>query len=104
MFALGIIDKLTPGQLNGGENVAGTGTITGAGDIGPIGGIRQKMFGALAERAGYFLAPVDNCDEVTGHIPDGLEVFAVATLEDSLAALEGIASGETEGLPACPTE
>jgi PDZ domain-containing protein len=104
MFALGIIDKLTPGQLNGGADVAGTGTISGAGEIGPIGGIRQKMYGALAERANYFLAPADNCDEVTGHIPDGLEVFAVSTLDESLLVLEGIAEGRTEGLPTCPIE
>ncbi|WKK70957.1 S16 family serine protease [Rathayibacter oskolensis] len=47
MFALGIIDKLTEGSLNGGEQVAGTGTIDAAGEVGPIGGIRQKMFGAV---------------------------------------------------------
>ena len=34
MFALGIIDTLTPGELNGGENVAGTGTISADGTVG----------------------------------------------------------------------
>ena len=102
MFALGIIDKLTPGDLNGGEDVAGTGTIAGAGEIGPIGGIRQKMYGALNAGATYFLAPLSNCDEVTGHIPDGLTVLAVETLDESLAALEGISAGSVEGLPTCP--
>jgi len=71
MFALGIIDKLTPGELNGGKRVAGTGTIDNEGNIGPIGGIRQKMFGARAAGATVFLAPATNCDEVTGHIPGG---------------------------------
>jgi PDZ domain-containing protein len=103
MFALGIIDKLTPGQLNGGKNVAGTGTITASGDVGAIGGIRQKLYGALNAGAEYFLAPASNCNEVTGHIPAGLTVFAVKTLSDSLAALKQIASGgDTSGLPACP--
>ena len=55
MFALGIIDKLTPGELTGGENVAGTGTIDGDGTVGPIGGIRQKMYGA--QRRGRRLVP-----------------------------------------------
>ena len=50
MFALGIMDTLTPGELNGGENVAGTGTITADGTVGPIGGIRQKMWGAVGAR------------------------------------------------------
>ena len=72
MFALGIIDKLTPGALTGGEIVAGTGTIDSAGEVGPIGGIRQKLWGAEDAGADWFLAPASNCDEVTGHVPDGL--------------------------------
>lgn len=103
MFALGIIDKLTPGELNGGENVAGTGTIDATGAVGPIGGIRQKLYGALNAGAKYFLAPQSNCDEVTGHIPAGLTVFAVSTLDDSLAALKAIADkDDTSALPTCP--
>ncbi|CAN5228117.1 PDZ domain-containing protein [soil metagenome] len=103
MFALGIIDKLTTGELNGGKNVAGTGTITADGEVGPIGGIRQKLYGARNAGAEYFLAPASNCDEVTGHIPAGLTVFAVKTLDDSLAALKAVSSGgDTSVLPACP--
>ncbi len=103
MFALGIIDKLTPGALNGGKSIAGTGTITAAGQVGPIGGIRQKMFGARGSGATFFLAPQSNCDEVTGHIPSGLTVFAVSTLGDSLAALKEISAGaDTANLPTCP--
>ncbi|GIT79523.1 hypothetical protein LLS1_11920 [Leifsonia sp. LS1] len=104
MFALGIIDKLTPGELNGGKRVAGTGTIDNAGNIGAIGGIRQKMYAARDDgKAQYFLAPASNCDEVTGHIPSGLRVFAVKTLADSLAVLKAVSSGgSTAGLPTCP--
>jgi len=102
MFALGIIDKLTPGSLTGGADVAGTGTITGSGQIGAIGGIRQKLYGAVASGAKYFLAPASNCDEVTGHIPAGLRVISVSTLTDSLAALTGIAAHDTASLPSCP--
>ncbi len=103
MFALGIIDKLTPGRLNGGARVAGTGTIDADGNIGAIGGIRQKMYGAKDAGAKWFLAPYSNCDEVTGHIPGGLTVLAVKTLDDSLKALKAISSGGgTSGLPSCP--
>lgn len=103
MFALGIIDKLTPGELNGGKRVAGTGTIDNEGNIGPIGGIRQKMFGARAAGATVFLAPATNCDEVTGHIPGGLTVFSVKTLADSLKVLKAVRSGgSTSGLASCP--
>ncbi|GAT72615.1 secreted protein containing a PDZ domain-containing protein [Microbacterium sp. HM58-2] len=104
MFALGIIDTLTPGQLNGGEEVAGTGTIEADGTVGPIGGIRQKLYGARGAGADYFLAPESNCDEVVGHIPDGLTVIRTATLEQSLDALEVIADGgDVGGLPRCET-
>lgn len=103
MFALGIIDKLTPGELNGGKRVAGTGTIDNEGNIGPIGGIRQKMFGARAAGATVFLAPATNCDEVTGHIPGGLTVYSVKTLADSLKVLKAVRSGgSTSGLASCP--
>lgn len=104
MFALGIIDTLTPGKLNGGKNVAGTGTIDNEGNVGPIGGIRQKLYGAKDAGASYFLAPASNCDEVAGHIPGGLQVFAVKTLSDSLKVLKTIASnGDTGKLPRCTT-
>ncbi|MET0812868.1 MAG: S16 family serine protease [Microbacterium sp.] len=102
MFALGIIDTLTPGELNGGEQIAGTGTIDSAGNVGPIGGIRQKMWGALGAGADWFLAPESNCDEVVGYVPDGLRVFSVETLDDSLAALDAIANdGDLDALPTC---
>ncbi|WP_404433594.1 PDZ domain-containing protein [Microbacterium lacus] len=104
MFALGIMDVLTPDQLNGGEIIAGTGTIDGTGVVGPIGGIRQKMWGAVRENAAWFLAPEANCDEVVGYVPDDLRVFSVATLDDALAVLEAIREdGDLDALPTCST-
>ena len=102
MFALGIMDTLTPGELNGGENVAGTGTITADGTVGPIGGIRQKMWGAVDAGADWFLAPESNCDEVVGHVPGGLRVFSVGTLDDALGVLDAIREdGDLDALPTC---
>lgn len=96
MFALGIVDTLTPGAMTGGESVAGTGTIDSAGAVGPIGGIRQKLWGALDAGSTWFLAPAANCDEVVGHVPDGLTVFAVETLEEARAAVEDVADGTVD--------
>ena len=102
MMALGIYDKLTPGDLAGHAHIAGTGTIDPNGAVGAIGGIRQKMYGARDAGATWFLAPDSNCNEVTGHIPSGLTVFAVKTLDDSLADVEAIASGgDTSKLATC---
>ncbi|MFP3675149.1 S16 family serine protease, partial [Bacillus sp. SIMBA_031] len=77
MFALGIIDTLTPGDLTGGKHIAGTGTITPDGAVGAIGGIAQKMIGAKQQGATLFLAPAANCGDVVGHIPNGLQVVKV---------------------------
>ena len=102
MFALGIIDRMTPGDLTGGKHFAGTGTIDSAGNVGAIGGIAQKMVGASDAGADFFLAPADNCGEVTGHIPDGLDVIRVATLDEARAAVEALASGsDPAGLAQC---
>ncbi|BDZ55976.1 YlbL family protein [Agromyces marinus] len=102
MFALGIVDKLTPGAMTGGENVAGTGTIDPDGNVGGIGGIRQKLWGALDAGAEWFLAPESNCDEVVGNVPDGLEVFAVDTLEQAREVVETVGEGgDTSALPRC---
>jgi PDZ domain-containing protein len=102
MLALGTYDKLTPGALPEGEHIAGTGTITADGEVGAIGGIRQKLYGAQSAGADWFLAPASNCDEVVGHIPGGLEVFAVSTLDEALEVVRTIASGgDTSSLARC---
>lgn len=101
MFALGIIDKLTPGEMTGGNSIAGTGTISLGGDVGAIGGIRQKLAAARAGGAEYFLAPLANCAEVVGHVPNGLQVVGVSTLEEARAAVEAIAAGGGADLPSC---
>jgi len=70
--------------------------------IGPIGGIRQKLWGAKDAGADWFLAPESNCDEVVGHVPDGLQVFSVGTLDDALDALEAVRDGgDVDALPTC---
>jgi PDZ domain-containing protein len=93
MFAVGIIDKLTPGSLTDGKIIAGTGTIDPTGNVGEIGGIQQKLIGAKKAGAVLFLAPQSNCIDVIGHIPDGLTVASVATLEDAIKAIEAFNAG-----------
>ena len=101
MFALGLVDKITPGALTGSKDIAGTGTINMDGQVGPIGGIQQKIAGAHGAGSKFFLAPASNCDEVKGHEPEGMQVFAVSTLHEAVTATEAIASGNTSGLTTC---
>ncbi len=103
MFSLGIIDKLTPGAITGGNKIAGTGTMDSTGAVGAIGGIRQKLVGAANAGATWFLAPAGNCNEVVGHVPQGLRVVKVATLHEARQAVETIGSGSQAAKQALPT-
>ena len=102
MFALGIIDRLTPGDLTGGLHVAGTGTITDLGQVGPIGGALQKMYGAKRAGASVFLVPADNCADVIGKEPQGLTVVKIEKLQDALQSLEKLSENkDLASLPSC---
>ena len=99
MFALAIIDKLTPANLTGGTFIAGTGEITSAGSVQPIGGIQQKMAAARAAGATVFLAPAGNCADTHGAVPRGLRVVRVGTLRGAIAALKALKAGQP--VPSC---
>lgn len=100
MFALGIIDKLTPENLSNDQIVAGTGTISPTGAVGAIGGIQQKMYAARDNGAQLFLAPKANCSSVRSSTPEGLNVAAVETLSDAVDVLRKWRAGSTD-LPRC---
>lgn len=101
MFSLAVYDKLTEGELTGGEHFAGTGTIGSDGTVGGISGVALKMVGAREAGADFFLAPAVNCGEVVGRVPDGLTVIRVGTFEEARAAVEQAAEGDVADLPTC---
>ena len=86
VFALGIIEKLTAEDFLRGRKIAGTGTIDSEGNVGPIGGINEKMIGAAGAGATIFLAPADNCSDIK-QVPKNLLVIPVATLKEAISAL-----------------
>jgi PDZ domain-containing protein len=97
MFSLGIVEKLRSENLTRGRNISGTGTIDAFGKVGPIGGIEEKLIGAARAGSKLFLAPALNCSDIK-HVPAGLQVVAVETLREAVAALK---SKDLESLPAC---
>ena len=99
MFALGIVDKLTPMNLTGGKFIAGTGEITPAGAVQPIGGIQQKMVGARDKGATVFLAPAGNCADARGAVPAGMRLVRVSTLAGAVRSLEALKAGRSA--PTC---
>ncbi|WP_131745542.1 PDZ domain-containing protein [Frankia sp. Cppng1_Ct_nod] len=101
MFALGIFDLLTPGQLTNGQTIAGTGTIDGNGTVGPIGGIQQKLLGARRSGAAVFLVPAANCTDARESAPAGLKLVRVETLADAISSLNALSSNPAVGVPSC---
>ena len=71
MFALGVVDKLSPGDLTGGRFIAGTGAIDADGDVSPIGGIPFKMRPPTTPGPRCSSSPTSNCAEAAGDAPAG---------------------------------
>jgi PDZ domain-containing protein len=87
VFSIGLVELLTEKDLLQKRHIAGTGTITARGIVGPIGGINEKIMSARKVGATVFFAPVDNADEIS-NVPDGIKVVTVATLAQAINYLE----------------
>ncbi len=89
MFTLGIVDSLQKGGLAAGHKIAGTGTISLDGTVGPVGGVGQKVAGAEQAGAEYFLVPGDNYDtaKLAAH---RLQVVRVNSIADAMTFLQGL--------------
>jgi len=98
VFALAIVDVLTPGDLTAGHTVAATGTISrdenGVARVGVIGAIAEKVHAADSAGADIFLVPAQDEEEARAVAPEGMQVIGVATLADALRALEALAAAE----------
>lgn len=101
MFSLAIYDTLTPGSLTGGKIVAGTGTIDDKGQVGPIGGIQQKIAAAQQAKAELFLVPADNCSEALGAPDDGMRLVKVTTMHDAMQSVKAWVRDPGTPLPSC---
>ena len=88
MWALGLYDLLTPGDLTRGRTVAGTGQIAPDGTVFPIDGVQEKIAAAADAGATMFLVPQDNIAAARAGGDHGLELVPVASFDDALASLE----------------
>ena len=92
MYALGILNLLTEDDLTRGYQIAGTGTIqdpeTGA--VGPIGGIRQKVYAAIDSGAEFVLVPEGNYDDARDAAGEDVTVVSIATFDDALDFLRAL--------------
>jgi PDZ domain-containing protein len=86
-FTLTIIDKLSPGNLTGGKNVAVTGTIELDGTIGDVGGVPQKTAAAIDAGAKLFLVPSAEVKQASERAGSSMKVVGVDTIDQALRAL-----------------
>ena len=101
MFSLAIFDKLTPGALTGGSQDRRHRHHRQRRHGRPDRRHPAEAVGARDGGARWFLAPAANCDEVVGHVPDGLSVVKVSTFAEARSAVEAIAANKGDALPRC---
>ncbi len=87
MFTLQIMDQLTEEPLTKGYRIAGTGTISRDGTVGAIGGIHQKVYGAIDAGARAVLVPSQNYPDAVAAADNRIEVVKIETIDDALAFL-----------------
>lgn len=105
IFALGIVEKLTQANLIRSRNVAGTGTITTDGEVGPIGGIAEKIIGARNDGVELFFTPINNCQDINPSdqlgIGEGGKVMKIVPVATLAEAIEVLKLPENAKLPSC---
>jgi PDZ domain-containing protein len=104
MLSLAVHDVLTEGSLTDGAVVAGTGTIDSDGNVGPIGGIDQKIAAARDDGASLFMVPPDNCGDAVDAPRGDMRLVRADTMSDALAAIQAWADDPDADLPQCPSD
>nr|WP_276575593.1 SepM family pheromone-processing serine protease [Paenibacillus sp. YPG26] len=94
MFTLEIYNRLTPGDLSKGYRIAGTGTMSADGHVGPIGGVPFKIVAADRKKAEIFFVPEDNYKAAKKKAEDigtPMKLVPVKTVDDALQYLSSLA-------------
>ncbi|MEO2074931.1 MAG: SepM family pheromone-processing serine protease [Bacillus sp. (in: firmicutes)] len=99
MFSLEIYNQLTEEDLTKGYQIAGTGTISEDGIVGPIGGIEQKIVAADKAGAEIFLAPNENGAKNSNYraavktardINTKMKIIPIDTFDDAVRYLKNL--------------
>lgn len=100
IFSLGLIELLTSEDILQGRKIAGSGTINAQGEVGPIGGISEKIIAAKKIGATVLLASRENCDEIPDEVT-GISVIAISTLEEAITYLRNSKNSNFRGVSGC---
>jgi len=96
MFSLEIINQLDPKlDLAHGMTVAGTGTIDAFGNVGAIGGVKEKVETVFDSGAKVFLVPRGDYSDAVSEakaigITGKMRIIPVGTLKQALSALKSL--------------
>jgi PDZ domain-containing protein len=93
IFTMEIYDQLTPGDLTKGYRIAGTGTISPDGTVGPIGGEQHKIVAADREDTDIFFVPKENAKGAIARATElniDMKIVPVTTVQDALDYLRDI--------------
>ncbi|SFP04064.1 SepM family pheromone-processing serine protease [Salibacterium halotolerans] len=102
MFSLEIYNQLTESDLTRGKDVAGTGTIDDEGNVGPIGGISEKIVAAENSGVDIFFAPdtsaaepsnYEQAEKTASDINADMKVVPVQHMEDAITYLNNMDAG-----------
>ena len=85
-FTLEVLAELGH-DVTRGYNVAATGEIELNGAVGPIGGVRQKIFGVRAAGAQVFLVPAGQNAAIARRYAGDVKVIPVTSFDQALRAL-----------------
>jgi PDZ domain-containing protein len=102
MFALGILDAVTEGDLTRGYYVAGTGTIAQDGTVGAVGGAAEKALAAEQDGAQLFLVPRADYEEAKRWVQH-IQLVPIDHFEDGVHALCALQPLPTAVAPELPS-
>lgn len=96
VLTLSIYNQLVEEDITHGLKIAGTGTIESDGTVGPIGGVKFKLAGAVKEKADIFFVPNgENYEEAIKEKKEHdyeIKIIGVSTFNEAVEVLEKLKS------------
>jgi len=89
-MTLGIMDKLSTGDLTGRHVVAATGTIDASGDVGDVGGVAQKTIAVERAGATVFFVPPEEYSVARSKATSSCTSTRCRTLDQALHILRSL--------------
>lgn len=92
---LALYNSLIEEDITKGLKIAGTGTISPDGTVGPIGGIQQKIYTAFDDKMDVFLCPEDNYEDALIAYnklknKERMKLFKISSFSQALEVLKNV--------------